>query len=343
MRRVLFTILAIVVLAAAAWCGLWVYVARDIEPRLAAWAQAQRAQGLTAEYASVTVSGFPLAWHTRITGPVMTGAGPTRWEWRGEAMTAEIRPWALHDIPVTFPGVHRIAGGSGGVAETLAIRAAQPVGRILLADDGRLASLLLDLGDAQIQRLPDPALATARRVRLMLSPHRPPQANYHTDVLDVVLDVDALTVPEPPRYALGPTITAARLDASFKGPLPQGPLAASVAAWRDAGGIIEVNRLALRWGPLDGDGDGTLALDATNRPLGAFTMRIRGYTETVDALSAAGAMRPRDAGALKIALNLFARQTSSGPRELSVPVTAQDGKLVVAGFPLFPLLPLTFE
>src|SRR5688572_4961642 len=65
MRRVLFAILAVVVLAAAAWCGLWVYVARDIEPRLAAWAQAQRAQGLTAEYASVTVSGFPLAWHTR--------------------------------------------------------------------------------------------------------------------------------------------------------------------------------------------------------------------------------------------------------------------------------------
>src|SRR6185295_8822537 len=101
------------------------------------------------------------------------------------------------------------------------------------------------------------------------------------------------------------------------GPLQQGPLAESVAAWRDAGGIIEVNRLALRWGPLDGDGDGTLALDAANRPLAAFTMRIRGYTETVDALTAAGAMKPRDAGTLKIALNLFARQDStSGRREL---------------------------
>jgi hypothetical protein len=343
MRRVLFISLAIAAAVAAAWCAFWLYVARDIEPRLAAWAAAQRSQGLTAEYAGVAVSGFPLAWHTRITAPAMRGAGPTRWEWRGEEMTAEIRPWALRDIPVTFPGLHRIAGGAGGVAETMAMRAARPEGRILLTADGRLASLALDLGEAQIQRLPDPAVASARRVHLMLSPHRVPQATSHTEVLDLVLDVDTLTVPEPPRYALGPTIAALRLDASFKGAFPVAPLAEAVAAWRDAGGVIETHRLALRWGPLDGDGDGTLTLDAENRPLGAFTMRIRGYTETVDALTAAGAMRPRDAGALKIALNLFARQNGSGPRELSVPVTAQDGRLFVAGFSLFTLRPLTFE
>jgi hypothetical protein len=73
-------------------------------------------------------------------------------------------------------------------------------------------------------------------------------------------------------------------------------------------------------------------------------MRIRGYTETVDALTAAGAMKPRDAGTLKIALNLFARQgAGGGRRELSVPVTAQDGRLNVAGFSLFGLPPLNFE
>jgi hypothetical protein len=176
MRRLVLIGLAVLVVLAAAWCGFWVYAARDIETRLAAWAAAQRAQGLVAEYGNVTVTGFPLAWHMRVTAPVMTGAGPTRWEWRGEEMTAELRPWALHDVPVTFPGLHRIAGGAGGVAETLAIRAARPEGRIQLAADGRLASLKLDLDDAQIQRLPDPSLATAKRVRVMLSPRRRPTA-----------------------------------------------------------------------------------------------------------------------------------------------------------------------
>ena len=344
MRRLLTIGLAVLVVLAAAWCGFWVYAARDIETRLAAWAAAQRAQGLVAEYGSVTVTGFPLAWHMRVTEPVMTGAGPTRWEWRGEEMTAELRPWALRDIPVTFPGLHRIAGGAGGVAETLAIRATRPEGRLQLAADGRLANLKLDLDDAQIRRLPDPSTATAKRVRAMLSPHRAAEATYRTDTLDLAVAIDTLTVPEPPRYALGPVIAAAQIDASVKGPLPQGRLADSVAAWRDAGGVIEIHRLALRWGPLDGDGDGTLTLDAANRPLAAFTMRIRGYTETVDALTAAGVMKPRDAGTLKIALNLFARQgANGGRRELSVPVTAQDGRLSVAGFNLFGLPPLNFE
>ena len=269
---------------------------------------------------------------------------PTRWEWRGEAVTAEIRPWALRDVPVTFPGLHHVAGGAGGIAETFAIRAARPHGRIALAPDGRLANLRLDLEDAQIQRLPDPAVATARQVRLSLSPHRAPQPTYRTDTLDLALQVEGLAVPEPPRYALGNLLSAAQLDASFKGALPPGPLAKSVASWRDAGGVIEVNRLALRWGPLEADGEGTLALDNANRPLGAMTARIRGYTETVDALAAAGVMRPRDAGTLKIALNLVARRSGSGgPGELNVPITAQDGRLNVAGFSLLALPPLQFR
>jgi hypothetical protein len=75
-----------------------------------------------------------------------------------------------------------------------------------------------------------------------------------------------------------------------------------------------------------------------------MTARIIGYTETVDALAAAGVMRPREAGTLKIALNLVARTTGSGgPRELNVPITAQDGRLNVAGFNVLALPPLRFE
>jgi hypothetical protein len=344
MRRFAFIALITLAVLAAAWSAFWIYAAGDIETRLAAWAEAQRAQGLVAEYTGVSVSGFPLSWHIHVTGPVMTGAGPTRWEWRGEAVTAEIRPWALRNVPATFPGLHHVAGGAGGVAETFAIRAARPHGRIALAPDGRLANLRLDLEDARIQRLPDPTVAAARQVRLSLSPHRAPQPTYRTDTLDLALQIEGLTVPEPPRYALGNLLGAAQLDASFKGALPPGSLADSVASWRDSGGVIEVNRLALRWGPLEADGEGTLALDSANRPLGAMTARIRGYTETVDALAAAGVMRPRDAGTLKIALNLVARRSGSGgPGELNVPITAQDGRLNVAGFSLLALPPLMFR
>jgi Uncharacterized protein conserved in bacteria (DUF2125) len=344
MRRLAVIIPGTIIVLSVAWSAFWFYAANDIAARVASWAAAQRAQGLVAEYADLSVSGFPLSWRTHVAAPVMTGAGPTRWEWRGEAVTAEIRPWALHDVPVTFPGVHRISGGAGNVAETFAIRAERPHGRIVLTADGRLGNLLLDLGDAQIQRLPNPAASSARRLRLSLSPHRIAQPTYRTDTLDLVLQIEDLSVPEMRRYALGNQIAAAEIDASFKGALPPAPLAEAVASWRDSGGVIELNRIALRWGPLEANGEGTLALDDANRPLGAMTARSRGYTETVDALAAAGAVRPRDAGMLKIALNLVARQSGSGgPRELNVPITAQDGRLTVAGFSLLALQPLTFE
>lgn len=344
MRRAIFALFAAIAVAAVAWSAFWFYAARDIPLRLAAWAEAQRAQGLVAEYQGVTVAGFPWSWRALVTAPAMAGAGPTRWEWRGEAIAAEIRPWALRDIKIAFPGLHHVAGGAGNVAETLAIRATRPDGRIMLGADGRLAVLQLDLGDVQIQRRPDPDIATARQIRFALTPHRAAHPTYRTDVLDLSVAIDDLTVPEPPRYALGNVIAAARLDASVKGALPPGTLADAVASWRDDGGVIEITRLALRWGALEMNGDGTLTLDDANRPLGAFTGHIRGYTETVDAFAAAGVMRPRDANAVKIALNLIARRSGSGgERELNVPITAQDGRLTVAGFQLLKLPAITFE
>lgn len=343
MRRFLVIALIAVLALAAAWSVFWFYTAQDVVRRLAAWTEAQRGQGLTADYAGVAVRGFPLAWRVTIEAPAMAGAGPTQWEWRGETMTAEIRPWSLHDVPVTFPGRHHVSGGAGSVAESLTLQAARPDGRVVLTGDGKLALLSLDLGDVRIRRRGEDSVVHAQRVRFDLTPHRVAQPNHRTDVLDLTLSAEQISQDQPPKYLLGNTIDTLQLDISVKGTLPTGPLDQSVQRWRDDGGVIEANRLALRWGPLDFDGNGTLALDAENRPLGAFTARIRGYGETVDALAVGGLMRPREATALKIALNLLARRTASGGSELNVPVTAQDGRLTVAGFMVTKLPPLRFE
>jgi hypothetical protein len=138
-------------------------------------------------------------------------------------------------------------------------------------------------------------------------------------------------------------VAHAELNLSFKGRLPGGTLANSIAAWRDDGGSIEINKVAVRWGPVDADGNGTLALDEQNRPLGAFTARWRGYDETIDALQATGQLKPFPAAAAKIALRALARQNKDGPDEVQIPLTAQDGRLFVAGIPLLPVPPLRFQ
>ncbi|HEX6980804.1 MAG TPA: DUF2125 domain-containing protein [Alphaproteobacteria bacterium] len=342
MRRPLVFALVIVLLAAAGWSAFWLYAARDIAARVAAWAAAQRAQGLTATYSGLVVAGFPFMWEVRIDSPHMTGAGPTQWDWQGETVVATLRPWAIRDVPVLFPGTHRIAAGAA-FAETLSITAARPEGIVTLDADGRLERLALDLGDATISRPTARAPVTVRRLQFELRPHRTPQPTYRTEVLDVAVDARDAVLPDVPAGGLGPRIAQAHLNATVKGALPSAPLPAAVAAWRDSGGVVEAKRVALRWGPLDIDGDGTVTLDAENRPLGAFSVRIRGYGETLDALAGAGLVRPRDSAAVKVVLNMLARQTQSGERELSMPVTAQDGRLTVAGFPLMQVPPIRFE
>lgn len=342
-RRAVLLLVLVAGAAAAAWSGFWFYAARDIQKRIGAWAEAQRAAGLTADYAGIVVDGFPMRWRATIDSPAMAGAGPTAWAWRGERVIATITPWALHDIPASFPGLHRLTAGVGDLAEEIELRAERPAGRVILSPQGRLDRLDLDLGAAVLRRRPDPAPIRAAQLAASLEPHRVPGATHRTDVFDLVARARDVTLPAGSHSALGESIALAELALSVRGGLPPGRLAESLAAWRDGGGVLDIHRLALRWGPLAAEGDGTLTLDGENRPLGAFSARIRGYAETLDALALAKLVRPRDAAAVKIALNLFARQDADGRRELNVPITAQDGRLTVAGFPLARVPALTLE
>lgn len=344
MRRIALAAPILLALLAAAWSAFWLHAAGMIETGVAEWVEARRAQGLTVEYASLAVEGFPFRWRVVIDEPHLAGIGPAQWDWRGDEAAATLQPWARRDIPLTFSGEHRLSGGTGDLSEMVLVSAARPDGRIMLDEDGRLDRLSLDLGDAIIRHDATPATVSIARLRLEIRPYRRPDPASGADVLDLAVDAETVRLPTAPPNGLGNIINKAHTILSIKGALPPGPLHQSIAAWRDAGGVIDANRIALRWGPLEIDGDGTLALDDDERPLGAFTARIRGYGETIDALAMSGLVRPREAAAAKIALNMLARQEDPrGARALKIPVTAQDGRLTVAGFPLAQLPALRFE
>jgi hypothetical protein len=116
-----------------------------------------------------------------------------------------------------------------------------------------------------------------------------------------------------------------------------------VRAWRDAGGTLEVTALALDWGSLRLAGEGTLALDDRDRPLGAGTLRVAGWSEAIDAFQAARAIEPMPAAVLKAALAFLGRVSGGEPGTVRVPVAAQDGRLSVHRIPVAPLPSLRLE
>jgi hypothetical protein len=347
-RSALLILVALLIIAAAGWSFAWSRLADRMRDEVAAWAGARRAEGLTVEYEQAAIEGFPFKWHVVIAHPHIAGAGPTGWSWTGEAVEADVVPWSGRDIPLRFPGEHRFAVGQGDVAETWTVSAARPLAHAGLDERGRLDRLDLDLGDVTFVRVTTQQTGQAKHVAGHAQLHRGPGiqqtgADHQTNTFDLALAADDVLLPQAPVAVLGPQVAHAEMDISFKGRLPAGNLPSAVSVWRDDGGTVEINRLAVRWGPIDADGNGTLALDENNRPLGAFTARWRGYNETIDILVSLGEVRPMQAAAAKIALNALARQNSGGVNEVHIPLTAQDGRLFVAGFPLLPIPAISFE
>jgi hypothetical protein len=342
MRRFV-VVAAIVLVLAGAWVAVWQWLAGNMHARVDQWAAERRTEGLSVAYDRVAVTGFPLRWRVTVDRPQMTGAGPSAWNWQGDTVEADLLPWSLRDVPLRFPGDQRFSAGGGNVAETWIARAARPEGRAFIDDRGRLDRFEFDFGDATLARAGDAQPTQAERLAGSAALHRGTSGDYRADTFDLHLVLDNATLAQAPVRVLGAKVTHADLDLTFKGRLTGGRLGEAAAAWRDSGGTIEVNRFAVKWGPVDADGNGTLALDDQNRLLGAFTARWRGYNETIDALQALGEIRPMQAAGVKIGLSAMARQNGSGAGEIQIPLSAQDGKLYVAGFPLMALPPLKFE
>jgi hypothetical protein len=80
--------------------------------------------------------------------------------------------------------------------------------------------------------------------------------------------------------------------------------------------------------------NGTFALDRALQPEGALTAVIEGYGAIVDALVAENGIRPGDALLAKLGLAVLAKPGPDGKRQITAPVTIQDGEISIAGFRL---------
>lgn len=152
------------------------------------------------------------------------------------------------------------------------------------------------------------------------------------------LDASDIVYPHAPVTGLGRTTKRLSVSVVVKGNLPVSRNVETMARWRDNGGTIDVSRLDIRHGPLDITGDGTGALDADMQPIGAFTLRVRGFNEAIDRLKAAGIIKAHAAGLMKAVLGQLARgqksETETGDRKgavamLKVPLSLQDRKVYI--------------
>jgi hypothetical protein len=324
-RKILF--LAALLLTAAAYTFYWYSVAELVRRGILDWSTARRAEGFTVGWDRYDVSGFPFALRVTIDQPVLSQSG-TEPGYAAQAplLVGEARPWALEQWHVTAERGARLAIEPGPARPAITIAAgalsgAVRPGRIdgAAGHPGTAVTLSADnlamVGQAQLA-------ITHAEAETVVPAHA--VISHLETWLTANVSLSGVTLPQAVQ-PLGDTIDHLAAAIAVKGTIPGGPHREALAAWRDDGGTLEVNSFDLGWGNLRLGAKGTLALDAGLQPIGSLTALIRGYNEILDALAAAGSLRPGDAALAKVALGLLAKEGPDGTYEISAPLTLQNG------------------
>ena len=330
--RLFFLLIAVVVAAGIGYTGFWYHAEGLVREGLASWVAARRAEGFRIDFRAVTTSGYPFAVRLRIEQPVAE-APAKEWMWTGDAVEADARPWAFRHIDVYPFGRQEVSLPNGDGRESVVATATDAVARVDFLLNGRFDRASLDAENLTFSVPSAPGPITARLAYLALRASQadlrsnPPDENTKGLPVsaDLSLSLQDITLPKAVAGPLGSQLSWITAEAQLLGPWSAGKPAVSLAAWRDAGGVLELKNFDISWGPLGLSGNATVALDGNMQPMGAGTGRVRGYQETIDALVAQGLMKQREGLLAKAGLGLLAKTPpEGGPKVLTVPLTIQE-------------------
>jgi hypothetical protein len=321
--RLRLAILAALLVAAGAYTAYWFVVAGRVEDGIIGWAQSARADRIDVSWQKLRVTGFPVAFQIELeTAELRDNAVTPSPEIRTPWLTGTARPWDFAEWRLAArDGVTAdIAGTGQRTPTTLSARPASGV--VTIPSEGGW-KLWLRLQDATVEWVA-PVRAGSADLWITVPPQQP---HGHTDP-KIAFAVNARQVELPAAIGpLGDSVEQLDFGATVKGAIPNGKLAEAVAAWRDAGGTIELDNLHLKWGGLDATATGTIALDRELQPIGGFSGAIQGYDQILTALVQSGQMRAGDAGLARIALTMLAKVGPDGRPEIKTAFTIQNGQM----------------
>lgn len=322
-----------IVVLTALYSAAWYVVAGKLEDGIARWTAERRADGWTASYSAIRIEGFPLFWRALIDKPdLATNRAVPAIRWSGPAILLDWKPWDPSRVGFTASGGHRLdlANPSKKGAANLVFQ--QASGDLVFSASGRLDRLTLaidnaDWGEQEGERIDlnrlDMVLDTAPPPRTDPATARPAKFRLNGSV-------HGLTLPESMKTPLGRTIGSLTLDATLMGKAGSGGMLPALTAWRDDGGIVEIDRLTLGWSRLVLEASGTFALDIAMQPIIATQATLRGHNETLDALVGAGILAPGESLMARMAFRLLERSGGPGkPDEIRIALTVQEGWLYV--------------
>jgi hypothetical protein len=270
--------LALVIVLAAGWSGVWFYAAGRAESELAAWRARQAAAGRVVNCSRQDFSGFPFRFELRCAEPSLS-LQKARLSLAAKDMLAAVQVYQPSLMIGEFGGPLTVTEeGRGGVAINWSLAQASLRG---LPPTPERVSLALDQptvtpldGNAPV------ATATHAELHARAVPRLP----QDPPALDVALNLAQALLPGLARVPNVP------IDADVAGTL-RGVSSLSPKPWRQllrdlqvANGELEVRQARIRQGDILGVGRGTLRLTPRGMVDGQLDLTIAGIEQLVTAL-----------------------------------------------------------
>ncbi len=332
-------ILAALLVAAGGYTAYWFLVAYRIEAGIADWALSQQADKIDLSWHNVRVSGYPAAFRIDLgSAELRDGAITPSPEFHIPVLSGTARPWDFADWRLAAPEGFTADFAAAGGRTPAKLIAQTADGVVSIGSDGGW-TLWLTLGRTTVEAGAPVRVGSAHA--MLTVPPRP--SHGHADpVMALAVEANQIKLP----LAVGPlgdAIDELDFGATVRGGIPSGKLPDALAAWRDAGGKIELDNLRLKWGALDATATGTVALDPELQPTGGVSGAIRGYDQILTALVQNGQMRASDAGLARIALTFLAKAGPDGKPEVRTAFTIQNGQMFLGPAKLGRVPHITWE
>jgi len=318
------------VLLAGGWVAYWQVVANAAEAQLTEWVRARSASGAEARIGAIVRRGFPVLLRFELSD---VAYAPTRAGWRLSTERADLHVDLFNTTHIILEARAPIAFSRGNGATTTIVADALVVSvrndAAGLAQAGVEANALV-IDDPQA----DGVLTIGRLVANLRPDPRTPEA------YQFAIEAEAVELPRPVRsfesFGQGIAVLRAAVVVDEARTLLSSETDDALGPWRQAGGALRFDALALTWGPLATIGDGVVQLDDQRRLAGALHFPIEEPAPLFRTLARA----PNVDDEARQALDLLATAFALSGDDLTLDVEGTDGALRLEGFRIRDLPPV---
>jgi hypothetical protein len=327
MRRVATVVLLLLFVLFGAYTALWFFIADRVADEIAQWAERERQRKLDVSWEKLGVRGYPLVYRVEASELRLRDLVPGRAvEVRVPLMQASAQPWNFQAWTIDVPsGLTATAGPAD--APRAQLSAQSLAGDVVLDDERDIAVMLVlnrpvfDANGADAK-----GRVAAREAAISVAVPREPPRTHAEPALSLAVEAYDLQLPQIPAPFRG-TVDEVAFDVTVLGPVPDLPPRQAAEAWRDAGGTIEVEKIAARSGDLAVNASGTFALDREMQPEAAVSGSVQGYDRLIAELTAAGILPSGSSTLARLGLSLLAKPGAEGQPQIKTSFTIQNGEM----------------